>query len=80
MPKEQKPTGIVLVADGIHGCLGTTLKEALAPTDYALMHVLQGRQWTNINDTHSTLKEAKIEAEAKVTGLTGTRSPVLKWH
>ena len=39
MPEEQKPTGIVLVADGIDECLDTTLKEALAPTDYALMHV-----------------------------------------
>ena len=39
MPEEQKPTGIVLVADGIDDCLDTTLKEALAPTDYALMHV-----------------------------------------
>jgi hypothetical protein len=47
---------------------------------YVTAYDLQGRQWTNINDTHSTLKEAKIEAEAKVTGLTGTRSPVLKWH
>src|SRR5437773_260358 len=39
MREEPNDTGIILVADSSDGCLDSSLKEALAPTGYALLHV-----------------------------------------
>src|SRR5947207_9313079 len=42
MREELNDTGIILVADS--GCLDSSLKEALAPTGYALLHVSNPRE------------------------------------
>ena len=39
MPEDWKPARIILVADGSDGFLDAALKEALAPTEYVLLHV-----------------------------------------
>src|SRR3954468_23936512 len=39
MREQQRATGIILVADSSDDRLDTSLKEALAPTDYALLDV-----------------------------------------
>ena len=42
MREQQNNTGIILVADSSDNCIDNSLKEALEPTDYALLHVRNG--------------------------------------
>jgi DNA-binding response OmpR family regulator len=48
MCEESKATRIILIADSSNDCVDSSLQKALAPTDYALLHVRNGLEATAI--------------------------------
>ena len=62
MRDQSKATGIILLADG--SCLDSNLNEALAPTDYALLHATNGLEAIAILDLlKSEIELAIIEEQ-----------------
>ena len=62
MRDQSKATGIILLADG--SCLDSNLNEALAPTDYALLHASNGLEAIAILDLlKSEIELAIIEEQ-----------------
>ena len=61
---QSKATGIILLADGSNSCLDSNLNEALASTDYALLHASNGLEAIAILDLlKSEIELAIIEEQ-----------------